>query len=170
MYVLLVIIYVIVALFLIMVVLLQSGRGASMGAAFGGAAQTMFGSRGKATGIEKTTVVAAVLFMVLSIALASLSAQTRSALDYDKETPKTEAGMAPQAEQKPAETSAPQQPSPPASGQPPASSGATASAAAPGALDSPLVNKVPIDKPVSPPPEAVPATNIPSQQGKQPVQ
>jgi len=166
MYVLLVIVYVIVALFLILVVLLQSGRGASMGAAFGGAAQTMFGSRGKATGIEKTTVVAAVLFMVLSIALAALSAQTRSALDYDREKPKTEAGMAPQDEQKAAETSAALPSPPPASDKQPSAAGAAPSAAAPGAPDSPLVNKVPLDKPVPPPPDAVPATNIPSQQGK----
>ncbi len=95
MYVLLVIVYVLVALFLIMVVLLQSGKGASMGAAFGGSAQTMFGTRGKASGIEKTTVVAAILFMVLSIALASLSAQTRSSLDTEPAPPGGEAGLAP---------------------------------------------------------------------------
>ncbi len=66
MYTLLVIIHSFVSLVLIMVVLLQSGKGASMGAAFGGGGQTMFGARGQTTGIQKMTVGAAVLFMVPS--------------------------------------------------------------------------------------------------------
>jgi len=81
-----------------MVVLLQSGKGASMGAAFGGAAQTMFGARGKASGIEKVTVYAAVIFMVLSVALASLSSQTRSSLDGEPAPEKGEAGLLPEPE------------------------------------------------------------------------
>lgn len=95
MYTLLVILYILVALFLIMVVLLQSGKGASMGAAFGGAAQTMFGARGQASGIEKVTVYAAAIFMVLSVVLASMSAQTRSSLDAESPPEKGEAGLMP---------------------------------------------------------------------------
>ncbi len=96
MYTLLVILHVVVSLILIMVVLLQSGKGASMGAAFGGGSQAMFGARGQTTGIQKMTVGAAVLFMVLSVALASMSSQGRSGLeDYVPPAAGHEAGMMP---------------------------------------------------------------------------
>lgn len=58
-----------VCIFLISIVLLQSGKGAEMGAAFGGSSQTLFGSRGAATFINKLTTVVAVLFMVTSLLL-----------------------------------------------------------------------------------------------------
>ena len=93
MYTLLVIIHSFVSLVLLMVVLLQSGKGASMGAAFGGGGQTMFGARGQTTGIQKMTVGAAVLFMVLSVALASLSSTGRSDLEGDRPPLGQEAGM-----------------------------------------------------------------------------
>ena len=59
-----------VCFFLICIVLLQSGKGAEMGAAFGGSSQTLFGSRGAATFLNKLTTAAAVLFMVTSLLLA----------------------------------------------------------------------------------------------------
>ncbi|MBW1809927.1 MAG: preprotein translocase subunit SecG [Deltaproteobacteria bacterium] len=93
MYTFLVIIHSFVSLILIMVVLLQSGKGASMGAAFGGGGQTMFGARGQTTGIQKMTVGAAVLFMVLSVVLASLSSTGRSDLEDDRPPLGQEAGM-----------------------------------------------------------------------------
>jgi preprotein translocase subunit SecG len=93
MYTFLVIIHSFVSLILIMVVLLQSGKGASMGAAFGGGGQTMFGARGQTTFIQKLTVGAAILFMVLSVALASLSSQSESDLEGDQPPPGGEAGM-----------------------------------------------------------------------------
>jgi len=65
--------HIIVCLFLIMVVLLQTGKGAEMGAAFGGSAQTMFGNRGTATLLSKLTTASAVIFMVTSLLLAILS-------------------------------------------------------------------------------------------------
>lgn len=67
------IIHVIVCLILIGVVLLQAGKGAEMGAAFGGSSQTIFGSRGSATFLSKLTVGAAVLFMVTSFSLSVLN-------------------------------------------------------------------------------------------------
>lgn len=136
MYVLLVIVYVLVALFLILVVLLQSGKGASMGAAFGGGAQTMFGTRGKASGIEKTTVVAAVLFMVISIALASLSAQTRSSLDQEEPPKGGEAGMTPE---KPsaADAGVAETPAAPPSAQPAPEGAAAESGSPPATPESP---------------------------------
>ena len=60
--------HVIICLFLIIVVLLQSGKAADLAGAFGGmGSQTAFGSRGAATMLSKATAIAAVLFMVVSI-------------------------------------------------------------------------------------------------------
>ena len=54
-----------------MIVLLQAGKGADMGAAFGGgSSQTLFGSTGASTFLSKATAVAAVLFMLTSLGLA----------------------------------------------------------------------------------------------------
>ncbi len=70
----LVIMHVIVCIALIMIVLLQTGKGANMGAAFGGgASQTLFGSTGASTFLSKATTVAAIVFMLTSLALAYMS-------------------------------------------------------------------------------------------------
>ncbi len=70
MYVLLLILHILVAAALIGVVLLQSGKGADIGAAFGGgSSQTVFGGRGAATFLQKITTVAAILFMLTSLSL-----------------------------------------------------------------------------------------------------
>lgn len=61
--------HIIVCVFLVFIVLIQSGKGAEMGAAFGGSSQTLFGSRGAATFLSKLTNIAAVLFMVTSLSL-----------------------------------------------------------------------------------------------------
>jgi preprotein translocase subunit SecG len=58
------------SLFLVFVVLLQSGKGADMGAAFGGASQTMFGSAGASSFLTKLTVGAAVIFMATAVILS----------------------------------------------------------------------------------------------------
>jgi preprotein translocase subunit SecG len=55
---------------LVLVVLLQTGKGASIGAAFGGSSQTVFGSSGAATFMSKMTTVVAVVFMLTSLGLA----------------------------------------------------------------------------------------------------
>jgi preprotein translocase subunit SecG len=69
--ILLTIIHVIVCLLLILIVLLQSGKSADLAGAFGGAgSQTAFGARGTATFLSKLTTVAAVIFMITSIALS----------------------------------------------------------------------------------------------------
>ncbi|MFQ5912377.1 MAG: preprotein translocase subunit SecG [Nitrospinota bacterium] len=62
--------HVVVGLFLILVVLLQTGRGASLGAAFGGASETMFGARGPGSFLSKLTTGAAIVFILTSLALA----------------------------------------------------------------------------------------------------
>jgi len=67
---LLTILHVVVCLFLIIVVLLQSGKAADLAGAFGGmGSQTAFGPRGAATVLSKATTTAAVLFMLTSITL-----------------------------------------------------------------------------------------------------
>ena len=69
--VLITIVHVIVCLFLIAVVLLQSGKSGDLAAAFGGqGSQTAFGPRGAATALSKATTYSAVIFMVTSIALS----------------------------------------------------------------------------------------------------
>ena len=71
---LIVIIHVIVAVALILIVLLQTGKGADMGAAFGGgSSQTLFGSTGASSFLSRLTTVAAVVFMLTSLALAYFS-------------------------------------------------------------------------------------------------
>lgn len=61
-------IYILVCLFLIIVVLLQSGKAADLAGAFGGmGSQTAFGPRGAATVLSKATTIAAIIFMVGSI-------------------------------------------------------------------------------------------------------
>lgn len=75
-----IIIHILASLFLIAVVLLQSGKGAEMGAAFGGSSQTLFGSRGAATFLNKLTTVAAVVFMLTSLALTMVTTKTTSVI------------------------------------------------------------------------------------------
>jgi preprotein translocase subunit SecG len=66
-------VHVIVCVILVLVVLLQSGKGADLAGAFGGGAtQTAFGSRGPASFLSKMTTVAAIVFMVTSIALSMI--------------------------------------------------------------------------------------------------
>jgi preprotein translocase subunit SecG len=73
MYTLLVIVHVIVCTLMIGAILLQSGKGAEIGAAFGGSSQTVFGSRGPANFLSKFTVVTAFVFMLTSLSLAILA-------------------------------------------------------------------------------------------------
>lgn len=55
---------------LIIIVLLQRGKGAGMGAAFGGSSQTVFGSTGATSFLHKVTTLVAILFMVTSLTLS----------------------------------------------------------------------------------------------------
>src|SRR6202049_188943 len=75
---LLTILHVLVCLFLIVVVLLQSGKAADLAGAFGGmGSQTAFGPRGSATLLSKATTGSAVVFMITSLSLSILA--TRNA-------------------------------------------------------------------------------------------
>lgn len=74
MYIAVAFIHVIVSLFLIIVVLLQSGKAADLAGAFGGlGSQTVFGPRGSATVLTRATTISAIVFMVTSLTLSILS-------------------------------------------------------------------------------------------------
>src|SRR5277367_6221266 len=67
-------VHVIVCLFLIIVVLLQSGKAADLAGAFGGmGSQTAFGPRGSATLLSKATTISTVVFMLTSISLSIIA-------------------------------------------------------------------------------------------------
>src|SRR5438445_10841035 len=73
-YTLLTIVHILVCVFLIVVVLLQSGKAADLAGAFGGmGSQTAFGPRGSATLLSKATTGSAILFMVTSLSLSILA-------------------------------------------------------------------------------------------------
>lgn len=92
MYTLAVVIHVLVCFLMIASILLQSGKGAEIGAAFGGSSQTVFGSRGPGTFLSKVTVAAAVIFMLTSLSLAILSKErafSSTVIDVNKQQPST---------------------------------------------------------------------------------
>lgn len=74
MYALVMTIHIVVCIFLIIVVLLQSGKAADLAGAFGGmGSQTAFGPRGSATLLSKATTISAILFMFTSLSLSILA-------------------------------------------------------------------------------------------------
>jgi len=79
--IILVVLHVIVSLFLILVVLVQQGKGADLAGAFGGGgSQTAFGARGATTLLHKLTTTFFILFVVTSMALAILQAHPRASV------------------------------------------------------------------------------------------
>jgi preprotein translocase subunit SecG len=84
------VLHVLACLFLIVIVLLQRGKGAEMGAVFGGGAgSTVFGSRGAGNFLTRMTTAAAVVFMVTSLTLAYV-AQDRTGDTLFEEVPAAE--------------------------------------------------------------------------------
>lgn len=80
MYEILIVVYLVVALGLIGLVLIQQGKGADMGASFGaGASATLFGSSGAGNFLTRATAILATLFFVISIFLGSLTANSTKA-------------------------------------------------------------------------------------------
>ena len=69
-------VHILVCFFLVIIVLLQHGKGADVGATFGGAGNTVFGTEGPVPMLNKVTTGVAVLFMVTSVSLAYFSANT----------------------------------------------------------------------------------------------
>jgi len=120
MFTLVLVLHVIVCLFLIFIVLIQSGKGAELGAAFGGSSQTIFGARGAATFFSKLTTVSAIVFMLTSFSLAILTTRGGSVV---KRAPAA-------TEQKKAVPTGPQSPLAPTQGQQSAPAGPVPSAPA----------------------------------------
>jgi preprotein translocase subunit SecG len=79
-YTFLIILHILICLVLILIVLLQAGKGADMGAAFGGSSQTVFGSSGAGTFLGKMTAGVAILFMLTSLALTYTASHRSSSL------------------------------------------------------------------------------------------
>ena len=73
MYTVLIVIHVLICFLMIGAILLQSGKGAEIGASFGGSSQTVLGSRGPANFLSKFTVVVAAVFMLTALSLAILA-------------------------------------------------------------------------------------------------
>lgn len=110
MYTLAVIVHIIVCFLMIGAILLQAGKGAEIGAAFGGSSQTVFGSRGPGTFLSKVTVAAAIIFMLTSLGLAVLSKErtfSSTVIDLNKKDTTSSPSSAPAQQQdtKPQESS-----------------------------------------------------------------
>jgi len=112
MLILLTILHVIVCLFLIVVVLLQSGKAADLAGAFGGmGSQTAFGPRGSATLLSKATTISAIVFMITSLSLSIMA--TRGSGGAGKTVLDSTSAPKPSAPAKPAQAPAPAKPGAP---------------------------------------------------------
>ena len=89
------VIHVIVSIGLILVVLLQTGKGAEVGAVFGGSSATIFGSSGAGNFLTKLTSGMAIVFMFTSLALGYFAGRKPSATIFDDRTPPVTAPAAP---------------------------------------------------------------------------
>ncbi|HKE62358.1 MAG TPA: preprotein translocase subunit SecG [Nitrospira sp.] len=106
MHTLVIVIHIIACFLMIGAILLQSGKGAEIGAAFGGSSQTVFGSRGPANFLSKFTVVVAVVFMLTSLSLAILAKEkTFSSTVIDLKKKETSQPIPATPTEKPAEDS-----------------------------------------------------------------
>src|SRR5215831_8526497 len=83
MYTVITIVHVLACIFLVLVVLLQTGKGADMGAVFGGSSSTVFGSSGAGTFLTRLTTATAVVFMFTSLSLTYFSARRNTATVFD---------------------------------------------------------------------------------------
>ena len=104
MFIFLTFIHVVVCIFLIIVVLLQSGKAADLAGAFGGmGSQTAFGPRGSATLLSKATTISAVVFMLTSLSLSILATRSSGVgTTVLEQTPAKKTSSAPPAPAKPA--------------------------------------------------------------------
>lgn len=83
-----VIVHLLVAIAVIVLVLIQHGKGADMGASFGGgASNTVFGSQGSANFLSRTTAVLVAVFFITSIGLAYYAKSKSSASLFDRTAP-----------------------------------------------------------------------------------
>ena len=112
------IVHIIVCILLILIVLLQTGKGADIGAAFGGgSSQTLFGSAGPAGFFTKITTGVAIIFMVTSIGLAYMYSHRTGVSSVRENKPVKSAPVLPPT---PVEQGTPIQPAPAQPAPPPA--------------------------------------------------
>ena len=104
---LLIVLHVVVCLFLIAIVLLQHGKGADIGATFGGSSQSLFGSEGPLPLLNKITTAAAIIFMLTSVALAYISSHTGTGSVMSGLTKPQPVQTTPQPAQPPVQTTQP---------------------------------------------------------------
>ena len=120
MHTLIIVVHIVVSVAMILIILLQTGKGSDIGAVFGGgSSQTLFGSTGPTSFLSKLTAGAAVLFMVTSLFLAYFSG-TGSSRSIMRDAPPASSAPAPQApapqgQAAPLAPAAPQAPPAPAS-------------------------------------------------------
>ncbi len=84
---LVVVIHIVVSLGLILVVLLQTGKGAEMGAVFGGSSATIFGSSGAGTFLTRLTTGMAIVFMLTSLTLGYFTGKAPTSSIFDTVSP-----------------------------------------------------------------------------------
>ena len=85
-----IILHVLVSIGLILVVLLQTGKGAEVGAVFGGSSSTIFGSSGAGNFLTRLTTGMAIVFMITSLTLGYFTSKRPSSTIFDSRTPATE--------------------------------------------------------------------------------
>jgi preprotein translocase subunit SecG len=107
------VIHVIVSIGLILVVLLQTGKGAEVGAVFGGSSATIFGSSGAGNFLTKLTSGMAIVFMFTSLALGYFAGRKPSTTIFDDRTPPVTAPATPAQPSTPASDPKPTAPSAP---------------------------------------------------------
>ncbi len=151
---LILVIHIVVCIALILIILLQSGKGADIGAVFGGgSSQTVFGSTGATPFLSKVTIGAAVVFMVTSIILTYFSGR---GVGVEKSIVTGPAGIEVPVQPGTTETATPQQESVPAQ-QTPSAPAATPAPAAPESKSAPAAPSLPPAAQPAPAPAAPPA-------------
>ncbi|HEY2774043.1 MAG TPA: preprotein translocase subunit SecG [Candidatus Binatia bacterium] len=135
---LLIIVHVVSCIVLILVVLLQAGRGADMGAAFGGASTPMFGSGSSTNPLARMTTITAIAFLTSALLLAVSSARRASVFDSYKAPAHVDVpvGAVPAQQESPAASSDQAPATPPVGEAKPLTIPAAPGAAAPGAGDA----------------------------------
>ncbi len=90
------VVHIVASIGLILVVLLQQGKGAEMGAVFGGSSSTIFGSSGAGNFLTRLTTGMAIVFMITSLTLGYFAGRRPSATIFDSRTPSAAPRTSPQ--------------------------------------------------------------------------
>jgi preprotein translocase subunit SecG len=153
-------IHVVSCIFLIVVVLLQTGKGADMGAVFGGGSQTLFGSSGAGNFLTHLTTATAIIFMVTSLVLTYGQTPGSSRLIERLPAPAAQLPTPPVAPEQPAAEGGAPAPQPPVAAAPeavPPAAEAPAGNAAPAGGTAPAEGNAPAAGGTTPTPAPAPA-------------